>query len=464
MKTTKQPPTPRPLVAPTTPPKVSLQSRLNRLFSIEARGSTFKKEWIGGVTTFAAMAYILAVNPIILADAGMPREAVITATALAAALGCFLMASMANYPIALAPGMGTNAYFAYVICIGMNVPWEAALGLTLWNGLFFLILSATGIRKKIIQAIPGAIQIGVQAGIGLFIAFIGLKNVDIIVGDDATLVSIGDLANFQVLLLVLGVVAMFVLTIRRFSGAILVTILAVTALGWFITVDGSRITALPSGVVSLPAGIGEIFLKLDWLYPIREFSPQVLTLILTLMILDLFDSLGTLVGLARKAGLMTADGNMPRIGRALSADACATIGGVCLGTSTTTSYIESAAGINAGARTGLASVMTGLCFLLALFFTPIIQIIPAVATAPALVLVGLLMAQGLQLLDFSDISECGPAILTVMMIPLTFSITVGIGLGLILWVSLRMATGRARSVPPTTYLITVGFILYFALV
>ncbi|TVP75240.1 MAG: NCS2 family permease [Puniceicoccaceae bacterium] len=441
-----------------------MKAWLDRFFQIEQSGSTFRREWIGGLTTFAAMAYILAVNPLILADAGMPRDALITVTALAAAFGCFLMAGIAKYPIALAPGMGTNAYFAYVICIGMQVPWQAALGITLWNGVIFLILSVTGLREKLAAALPGAIKLGIQAGIGIFIAFIGLTNVGIIIGDSATLVTIGNLASPASILVVLGLVLIVVLSARRVPGAILISIFAISVIGLIIFDGGERITALPSGIVSLPAGVGEVFLQVDWLYPFREFSGEVLTILITLLILDLFDSLGTLVGLARRAGFMDEKGNMPRMGRALSADATATIGGALLGTSTTTSYVESAAGIEAGARTGLASVYTGLLFLLALIFTPLLQVIPAVATTPALVMVGLLMMQGLRDLDFSDLSESAPALLTMLMIPLTFSITEGIGLGLIVYTALQVALGRWRSVPILTYFIAVGFAVYFAFI
>jgi len=435
---------------------------LNKIFGLSQNGSGVRQEFIGGLTSFAAMAYILAVNPIILADAGMPREPLITVTALAAALGCFLMAAWANYPIALAPGMGTNAYFTYVICIGMQVPWEAALALTFWNGIAFLLLSMSGLREKLVEALPDSIKLGITAGIGIFIAFIGLKNVGIVVGDEATLVSVGNLTSPGSLLVLLGLVLIVALTLKKVAGAILIAILSVTLVALFVESEGVALAQWPGGVISLPTGISELFLAVDWAYPFREFSGEVLTVLVTLFVLDLFDSLGTLIGLAKRAGFIKEDGKMPRIGRALSADATATIAGSLLGTSTTTSYVESAAGVEAGARTGLASVFTGICFLLALFLTPIISVIPSVATTPALVMVGLFMLQGLRDLDFDNLAVMAPALLTMIMIPLTFSITEGIGLGLLVHVAIQAVSGKAKQVPMLTWLLALGFVLFFA--
>jgi len=435
---------------------------LDKIFGLSRNGSGLRQEFIGGITTFAAMAYILAVNPIILADAGMPREPLITVTALAAALGCFLMAGLANYPIALAPGMGTNAYFTYVICLGMDVPWQAALALTFWNGIAFLLLSVSGLREKLVDALPDSIKLGITAGIGIFIAFIGLKNVGIVVGDDATLVSVGNLTSPGSLLVLLGLVLIVGLVIKKVAGAILIAILSVTVIAFFVQSEGVPLAQWPNSLISLPAGISELFFAVDWSYPFREFSGEVLTVLVTLFVLDLFDSLGTLIGLARRAGFIQEDGRMPRIGRALSADATATVAGALLGTSTTTSYVESAAGVEAGARTGLASVFTGICFLLALFLTPIISVVPAVATTPALVVVGLFMLQGLRDLDFDSLPVMAPALLTMIMIPLTFSITEGIGLGLLVHVSIQTVSGRAKQVPLLTWMLALGFVLFFA--
>lgn len=434
---------------------------LEKVFGLKAAQTTVRTEMIAGLTTFAAMAYILAVNPAILSNAGMPAPALITVTAIAAALGCFLMAALTNYPIAQAPGMGTNSYFAFVICIGSGLPWQTALALTFWNGIIFLILSVTGLRRKLAESLPNGVKIGIQCGIGFFIAFIGLKSVGIVIAHDATLVSIGDLKTPASLMVVGGLALMTFLTIKKVSGALLITILGLTLIGLFIPSEGAMVTSAPDGIVSLPAGISETFLKLDILYPITHF-PEIADVLITLLLLDLFDSIGTLVGLSRRAGLVQKDGTMPKMGKALTADALATVSGSLLGTSTTTSYIESAAGIESGGRTGLTSVVTGLCFLVALIFTPIILIVPAAATAPALVMVGAFMAQGLKDLKFDDLSEIVPAFITMLMIPLTFSITEGIGLGLTLYSLILVLSGRAKEAPVLSYAISAVFIIYYA--
>ncbi|MDG2168707.1 MAG: NCS2 family permease [Opitutales bacterium] len=435
---------------------------LDQLFNISSQGSTVRKELLAGIATFAAMSYILVVNPSILGEAGMPREALITVTAIAAAFGCFLMAAMTNYPIALAPGMGTNSYFAFVICLGMGVRWQDALALTFWNGLVFLILSVTGLRKKIAASLPNGLKVGIQVGIGFFIAFIGLKNVGIVVNHDATLVAVGSLKSPASILVVIGVILMTVLSVKKFPGAILFSILGITALGFFVTSGGSAITATPSGVVSAPAGIGETFMQLNILFPFQNLAAA-LPIILTLLILDLFDSIGTLVGLSRRAKLLDENGNMPGMGKALTADSIATMGGALLGTSTTTSYVESAVGIESGGKTGLTAVACGICFLLALIFTPILTIVPAVATAPALVMVGVFMAQGLKELNFDDLSEVAPAFITMLMIPLTFSITEGIGIGLVVFVFVMILLNRMKEVPIFSYLVAALFLVYYGL-
>jgi AGZA family xanthine/uracil permease-like MFS transporter len=435
---------------------------IDQLFNISPQGSTIRTEILAGITTFAAMAYILVVNPSVLSEAGMPREAVITVTAIAAALGCFLMAWMTNYPIALAPGMGTNSYFAYVICLGMGVKWEAALAMVFWNGLVFLILSITGLRKKIAESLPNGLKVGIQVGIGFFIAFIGLKNVGIVVNHDATLVTVGSLKSPSSILVIVGIILMTVLSIKKFPGAILLSILGITALGFFITSGGSAITSPPAGIISLPAGIGETFMKLDIWYPFIYWKAA-LPVVLTLLILDLFDSIGTLVGLSRRAKLVDENGNMPNMGKALTADSIATMGGALLGTSTTTSYIESAVGIESGGKTGLTAVVCGICFLLALIFTPILTIVPAVATAPALVMVGVFMAQGMKELNFDDLVEVAPAFLTMLLIPLTFSITEGIGIGLVVFVAVMILLNRMKEVPVFSYMVAALFLVYYGL-
>lgn len=437
---------------------------LERLFKLSANGTTVRTELIAGLTTFAAMAYILAVNPNILAAAGMPQEALITVTALAAALGCFIMAFATNYPIALAPGMGTNAYFAFVICLGMGLPWQAALSLTFWNGIIFLILSLTGFRTKLAESLPNGVKVGIQTGIGFFIAFIGLKNAGIIVNNEATLVGIGDVTSPSSVLVFGGIILIVALTVQKFPAAILATVVALTAIGFFIP-DGTGgfLTTHPSGFVGMPPSMAETFLKLDLFYPFTHFSIETISILVTLLMLDLFDSLGTLIGLARRAKLLGPDGKMPKMSRALSADAVATSIGAFLGTSTTTSYIESAAGVEAGGRTGLTAVTVGVCFLVALFFAPLITIIPAIATTPALVAVGIFMAQGLPDLDFDDLPELASAVITMLLIPLTFSITEGIGLGLSSWILIMLLTKRGKEVPAFSYGIGGLFILFYLL-
>ncbi len=435
---------------------------LERFFQLKAAGVTVRSEILAGLTTFAAMAYILAVNPAILSAAGMPQPALITVTAIAAALGCFFMAALTNYPIAQAPGMGTNSYFAFVICIGSGLPWEAALALTFWNGVIFLGLSISGFRKQLAESLPNGVKIGIQCGIGFFIAFLGLKSVGIVVGSDATLVTIGNLKAPESLMVIGGIALMTFLTLRRVAGALLITVFLLTILGVLIPSGESTVTQKPDGIVSMPAGIGETFLKLDLLYPFHHFS-EVFDELLTLLILDMFDSIGTLVGLSRRAKLVGPDGSMPKMGRALTADSLATMTGALFGTSTTTSYIESAAGIEAGGRTGLTSVTTGLCFLVALLLTPIILIVPSAATAPALVMVGIFMAQGLKELNFDDLSEVAPAFITMLMIPLTFSITEGIGLGLTIYAVIAALSGKLRQIPIVTWCIVAIFVAYYAL-
>ena len=435
---------------------------LDQLFNISSQGSTIRTELLAGIATFAAMSYILVINPSMLAKTGMPQEALITVTAVAAALGCFLMAWMTNYPIALAPGMGTNSYFTYIICLGMGVQWQAALSMTFWNGLVFLILSVTGLRKKIAESLPNGLKVGIQVGIGFFIAFIGLKEVGIVISDEATFVAIGSINSPASIIVILGVIFMTVLSIRKFPGAILASILIITVIGFFVTSGGSAITSTPAGLISAPTGITETFFALDILYPFQNFAAA-LPVILTLLIIDLFDSIGTLVGLSRRAKLLDENGNMPNIAKALTADSIATMGGALLGTSTTTSYIESAVGIESGGKTGLTAVSAGICFLLALILTPVLTIIPAVATAPALVMVGVFMAQGLKELNFEDLSEVAPAFVTMLMIPLTFSITEGIGIGLVIFVFVMVFLNRMKEVPIFSYLVAGLFLVYYGM-
>ena len=435
---------------------------LERIFHLQAKGTTPGREFVAGLTTFAAMAYILVVNPAVLADAGMPREAVVTATALSAAAATLLMALLANLPLALAPGMGINAFFAYAICLGMGVPWQSALALVCCNGVIFLLLSLSGVRERIVHAIPPAIKAATCAGIGMFIAFIGLKNGGLIVANPATFVGIGDLTDPPIALFACGILLACVLIARRTPAAVLVMIAIITLIGFFVPDGkGGSVTRLPETLVSLPASIAPVLFKLDFQFLIQD-PFKALPVVLTLLLVDLFDNLGTLIGVTKRAGLMTPDGRIPGLSRALAADSLAAILSSLLGTSTVVSYIESSAGVQAGGRTGLTGVTVAALFLLALFFTPLMLCIPAVAVAPALVVVGILMFESVTEIDMSRFETAAPAILTLMAMPLTFSISTGLGLGMIALVVIALASGKGRgNISPFTCGLAVVFLCHF---
>jgi AGZA family xanthine/uracil permease-like MFS transporter len=411
------------------------------------------------------MAYILVVNPMLLGNAGMDPQAVMMATGISAAIGCFLMAFMANYPIALAPGMGTNAYFSFIIVLGMGIPWQGALSLTFWNGIIFILLSASGIRKRIISAVPKGLQVGIQAGIGFFIALLGLKAAGLVEASPATIITHGDFSDPIVLLGLGGLFAICILTVWRIPGAIIISMLALAIAGLFILDPSSTasaqsmVTTIPDSAFALPSGLGETFMQLDWFYPFTNLES--LQVLFVLLILDLFDSVGTIIGLSRRANLLDENEELPRANRALTADALATVTGAVLGTSTTTSFVESAAGIEAGGRTGFTSVVVGTCFLIALFFYPVVAAIPAIATAPALIFVGLLMGEGLRHVPYEEYTERVTAILTAITIPLFFSVTHGIALGFILYIFLRVTSGKAKQLNWMTYLIGALFVLFY---
>lgn len=434
---------------------------LERHFQLAALGTTVRTEITAGLTTFAAMAYILAVNPNILSVTGMDRGALLTATALASALMTAVFGLVTNYPLALAPGMGMNAFFAYTLCLGLKVPWPAALALTFLSGLLFLGLTVTGLRRRIIEAIPRELKTAISCGIGLFIAFIGLKNAGIVAPDPVTFVKAGNLAAPPVLLALAGIVLTAVLVWRRVRGAVILAILAVTAAGLVVpTADGrGTVTQPPATVVSLPASLAPTFFQLDLGHVARHFW-ELLPALLALLFVDLFDNMGTLIGVCQRAGLLDEQGNLPRIGRALAADAGAAMVGSLLGTSTVTSYIESAAGVEEGGRTGLTSLVVAACFLLALFFSPLILAIPAVATAPALVVVGIFMMQGVTRLDLGDFAVAAPAVLTMLLMPLTSSISEGLSLGFLCFVALKLGTGRWRELSPTAAVLGGLFLLH----
>ena len=435
-------------------------------FRLRENGTTLRREAVAGVTTFAAMAYILAVNPAILSATGMDRGALITATALAAALTTAVMALATNYPVALAPGMGLNAFFAFTMCGALRVPWRGALGLVFWEGVIFLLLTLSGMRQKIVEALPVSLKAAIGCGIGLFIAFIGLKNGGVIVAHPETFVALGDLSRPGPLLVLGGVALTAVLLLRRVPGAILVTALLLMAAGLFLpgapAADGTAatLTPMPRAVVAAPASLLPTFLQLDFTYPFEHFG-QSLPLLLTLLFVDLFDNMGTLLAVCKRAGLLDASGNLPRLGRALLADAGAAMVGACLGTSTTTSYIESAAGVEEGGRTGLTGLVVAGCFVLAMFFHPLIVAVPAFATAPALVIVGVLMMQNVLEIDFKDFAVAVPAVLVLLVMPLSFSISEGIAVGFVFYAVLMLASGRGRQVSAVAYVLAALFLAHF---
>lgn len=432
-----------------------------KVFRLKENGTTPGREIVAGLTTFAAMAYILAVNPDILKNAGMPVPALVTATALSAAIATTGMALLTNFPLALAPGMGINAFFAFTICLGLGIPWPSALGLVFINGVIFLLLSVTGVREKILNAIPLELKIAVSAGIGLFIAFIGLQNGGLIVTNPVTLVAMGDLTKPDVALFGAGVLLTCILVARNVPGAIILAMAAITVAGFFVPDGkGSALTRVPEAIVSWPASLEPLFFQLNFDFVLSN-PFKALPVILTLLLVDLFDNIGTLIGVTRRVGIMDANGHVPKIGRALVADSTAAIISSLLGTSTVVSYIESAAGVQAGGRTGLTALTTAGCFLLALFLTPLILMIPAVAVAPALVVVGIVMFEGVTDLDLRKFEIAAPAILTILTMPLTFSISTGIGIGLIALAALGIGAGRARRVTAVTYVLAGIFLLHF---
>jgi|SRR5215469_9678150 len=448
---------------------------LERVFSLKAHGSTAAREVIAGLTTFAAMAYILAVNPLILSQTGIDKGALVTATAIASAVMTIVMALATNYPIALAPGMGLNAFFTYTICLTKGIPWQAALGFVFYSGLIFLALTVSRLRQRIVEAIPFELKLAITSGIGFFIALIGLENGGLIVlnldvvpkhgpvvPEAAPYLTLGDLGTAAPWLVLIGIILTGILVARRLPGSIVLVILLLTVAGLFIpAADGSGMITKPPGTIfNLPSSLAPTFLKLDLGYFWQHLLTS-LPLVLSILFVDLFDNMGTLIGVSKRAGLLDEKGNLPKVGRAFMADACAAMFGSTLGTSTVTSYIESAAGVEAGGRTGMTAIVTAICFLLALFLTPLILIIPAVATAPALVVVGAFMMQGLAELDLRDFSKAAPAFMTIVMMPFAFSISEGIAFGILTYVGIKLGTGKAKEVAALTYILAVLFLLYF---
>ncbi|EKF9175409.1 NCS2 family permease [Vibrio cholerae] len=427
---------------------------LEKLFKLSEYGTNVRTEILAGVTTFLTMAYIIFVNPAILSDAGMDRGAVFVATCLAAAIGCFIMGFIANYPIAQAPGMGLNAFFTYGVVLGLGHTWQVALAAVFCSGVLFILLSLFKIREWIINSIPHSLRTGISAGIGLFLAFIALKNAGIVVDNPATLVSLGAITSLNAVLAAVGFFLTIGLVYRGVKGAVMIAILAVTALG---LVFGD---VQWGGIMSTPPSIAPTFMQLDFS---AVFEIGMISVVFAFLFVDLFDTAGTLVGVANKAGLIEKDGKIPRLNRALLADSTATSVGALLGTSNTTSYIESVSGVAVGGRTGLTAVVVGILFLLALFFSPLAGMIPAYATAGALFYVAILMMSGLVSIDWRDLTEAAPTVVTCLMMPLTFSIAEGISLGFIAYAAIKLFSGKGRSVSLSVWVMAAIFVIKYIL-
>jgi len=426
---------------------------LKKLFGFDSSQTTVRTEIIAGVTTFLTMSYILAVNPSMFSQLeGMPGGAVFTSTALAAIIGCLAMAFVGKLPFGLAPGMGLNAFFVYSVCLGMGYSWQFALTAVLIEGLIFIVLTLTNVREAIVNAIPQSLKDAIGAGIGLFIAFIGLQSAGVIVHDDATLVALGDITSGSALLALIGLIITGFMYARKVPGAILIGILATMVIGIFLGVTEFQ------GVISKPESIAPIFCKFEFS---NIFTLDMLVVVFTFLFIDMFDTVGTLVGVCTRANMIDENGHIKRIKHAFMADSIATTAGAMLGTSTTTTYVESAAGVAQGGRSGLTAFSVAGCFAIALFFSPLFLSIPSAATAPALVIVGLLMMEPVVRIPFDNFSESIPAFICIIMMPLTYSISNGILLGMITYVLMNVVCGNFRKITPVMYVLAVLFILKY---
>ncbi|GGB02843.1 adenine permease [Brucella endophytica] len=425
---------------------------LERVFKLSENGTSVRTELVAGVTTFLTMSYIIFVNPEILSTTGMDRGAVFVATCLAAALGTLIMAFYANWPIGMAPGMGLNAFFAFTVVSAMGFTWQQALGAVFISGVIFVFLSATGLRRWVIDGIPHSLRSAIAAGIGLFLGLIALENAHIVVKNPATLVTLGDLRQTGPLLAILGFFIIAVLDALRVRGAILIGILAVTVLSWIVGANQFQ------GLVSAPPSIAPTFMQLDILGALHG---GLLHVILVFVLVEVFDATGTLVGVAKRANLMP-EGKQNRLGRALMADSSAIVAGAMLGTSSTTAYVESASGVAAGGRTGLTALVVAVLFLAALFISPLAASVPAYATAPALLYVAALMMRELREVEWDDVTEAVPAAVTALAMPMTYSIANGLAFGFISYTVLKLFTGRWKELHPATIIVAALFIIRFA--
>ena len=426
---------------------------LNKLFGFDPKQHSVRTEVIAGITTFLTMSYILAVNPAIFGELGtMPMGAVFTTTVLAAIVGCVAMAVWAKLPFGLAPGMGLNAFFVYTVCLGMGYSWQFALTAVFLEGLIFILMTVTNIREAIVNAIPQNLRYAIGAGIGLFIAFIGLQNAGVIVNNDATLVTLGDITKGSALLSLIGLAITGVLYAKNVRGAMLIGILVTTLIGIPMGITEFK------GIVSAPDSIKPIFCQFEW---DNIFTLDMLVVVFTFLFIDMFDTVGTLIGVCVKANLIDKNGNIYRLKEAFMADAIATTVGAMLGTSTTTTYVESASGVAQGGRTGLTAFVVACCFAVTLFLSPLFLSIPAAATAPVLILVGLLMLEPIRRIELDNFSESIPAFICIIMMPLSYSISNGILLGMISYTIINILCGKRKNITPMMYILTVLFILKY---
>lgn len=423
-----------------------------KFFKLKENGTNIRTEVIAGITTFLTMAYILAVNPSILSATGMDQNALFTSTAIAAIVGTLVMALWAKLPFALAPGMGLNAFFAFSVVLGMGHSWQFALTAVLIEGVIFIFLTLFNVREAIVEAIPASIRTAISSGIGLFIAFIGLQNAGIIVNNDATLVSLGEITSGNALLGLIGLLITAVLVVKKVKGDLLIGILVTTLIGIPLGITQMK------GFVSVPPSIEPIFFQFEWK---EVFTFDMMIVVFTFLFVDIFDTLGTLVGVSTKAGMLDKNGKIPNAKKAFMADAIGTTAGAMLGTSTVTTYVESAAGVSEGGRTGLTALVTAIAFGIALFLSPVFLAIPGAATAPALILVGLYMLSPIRELDFNDFSETIPAFITIIAMPLSYSIAEGITLGVLSFVFINLLAGNFKKLSIGMYILAILFILKY---
>jgi AGZA family xanthine/uracil permease-like MFS transporter len=430
---------------------------LSKLFGFDPTQHKVRTEIVAGVTTFLTMAYILAVNPSIfsaLSDKGMPTDAVFTSTSLAAIIGCLVMAFYAKKPFGLAPGMGLNAFFVFTVCLGMGYNWQFALTAVFLEGIIFILLTVLKVRELIVDAIPKGMKTAISAGIGLYIAFIGFKNCGIVVDNETTFVALGNFGDINTLVALIGIAITSVLIILKVRGGILLGILATTLIGIPLGVTHYE------GMLSVPPSIAPIFMQFEWH---NIFTWDMLVVVFTFLFIDMFDTIGTVVGVSMKAYNINEDGKIEGVGKVLMADAVATTAGACLGTSTTTTYVESAAGVGEGGRTGMTAFTIAVCFALSLFLAPLFLAIPNQATGPALILVGVMMCSGMAKIEWEDFSESIPAFFTMLLMPLCYSISDGIMIGIIVYVLLNACTGKAnlKKISPTMWVLAVLFVLRY---